>query len=131
MKVGVIGAGYWGKKHVDEYTQIGADVVVSDLIDENLKGIDEWFERQNRYSTKDAKYELEQAARPVKLSKAVFSDAMMRRAVLKRIASYLPFRPMIYFIYTYIFRLGFLDGRDGLTFCLMKAQYQRMVAIKK
>ena len=30
-----------------------------DLIDENLKGIDEWFERQNRYSTKDAQYEFD------------------------------------------------------------------------
>jgi len=37
MKVGVIGAGYWGKKHVDEYTQIGVDVTVSDLVDENLE----------------------------------------------------------------------------------------------
>jgi glycosyltransferase involved in cell wall biosynthesis len=25
-----------------------------DLIDENLKGVDEWFERQNRYSTREA-----------------------------------------------------------------------------
>ena len=37
MKVGVIGAGYWGKKHVDEYTQLGHKVVVSDLRNENLE----------------------------------------------------------------------------------------------
>ncbi len=37
----------------------------NDLIDENLKGIDEWFERQNRYSTKDAEYELARADVPV------------------------------------------------------------------
>ena len=30
----------------------------NDLIDENLKGIDEWFARQNRYSRRDADYEL-------------------------------------------------------------------------
>ena len=29
--------------------------LATDLIDENLKGIDEWFERQNRYSTRDAR----------------------------------------------------------------------------
>jgi len=37
MKVGVIGAGYWGRKHVDEYTQLGCRVVVSDLRNENLE----------------------------------------------------------------------------------------------
>lgn len=36
MKVGVIGAGYWGKKHVDEYTKLGHEVFVSDLSKENL-----------------------------------------------------------------------------------------------
>lgn len=35
MKVGVIGAGYWGKKHVDEYTKLGHQVLVSDLSDKN------------------------------------------------------------------------------------------------
>ncbi len=37
LNVGVIGAGYWGKKHVEEYARIGADVFVADLSDENLK----------------------------------------------------------------------------------------------
>lgn len=37
MKVGVIGAGYWGKKHVDEYSQLGYEVVVSDLSNVNLE----------------------------------------------------------------------------------------------
>lgn len=35
--VGVIGAGYWGKKHVEELTRIGLKVTVSDLIDSNLE----------------------------------------------------------------------------------------------
>jgi len=37
MKVGVIGAGYWGKKHVNEYHQLGHDVFVSDLDKNNLE----------------------------------------------------------------------------------------------
>lgn len=37
MKVGVIGAGYWGKKHVDEYTNIGVKLLVSDLVEGNLE----------------------------------------------------------------------------------------------
>lgn len=36
MKVGVIGVGYWGKKHVEEYHSLGHDVIISDPIKENL-----------------------------------------------------------------------------------------------
>src|SRR5207244_9323886 len=31
-----------------------------DLIDENHKGLEDWFARQNRYSTQEAAYELQQ-----------------------------------------------------------------------
>lgn len=37
MKVGVIGVGYWGKKHVDEYSHLGHEIVVADLSDKNLE----------------------------------------------------------------------------------------------
>ena len=37
MKVGVIGAGYWGKKHVDEYSALGHEIFVSDLSDDSLE----------------------------------------------------------------------------------------------
>jgi glycosyltransferase involved in cell wall biosynthesis len=103
----------------------------NDLIDENLKGIDEWFERQNRYSSKDAEYEIVRDRSNVRWHGIFSSDSLIRRATLKQIAARLPFRPLLYFIYSYFMRLGFLDGRDGLQFCLMKASYQRMVVTKK
>jgi len=102
-----------------------------DLIDENLKGLDEWFERQNRYSSKDAEYELLQEGKAIHAGDIFSRDPLVRRAALKRVAYRLPARPLIYFLYSYFWRLGFLDGRDGLVFCLMKAMYQQMVAIKK
>lgn len=102
-----------------------------DLIDENLKGVDEWFERQNRYSTKEAEYELGQESQAVGTLGLISSDALVRRAALKRVAAILPARPVWYFIYSYFFCRGFMDGRDGLMFCLMKAVYQGMVVAKK
>jgi predicted dehydrogenase len=41
--VGVIGAGYWGKKHVDEYTNLGVKLIVSDLVDDNLMFVKKKF----------------------------------------------------------------------------------------
>jgi glycosyltransferase involved in cell wall biosynthesis len=103
----------------------------SDLIDENLKGIDEWIARQNRYSTKDAEYELSQEASPLKIADLGSRDPLIRRAAIKRLAMRMPARPFWYFFYSYFFKLGFLDGRNGLMFCVMKTMYQRMIIIKK
>ena len=103
----------------------------NDLIDENLKGIDDWFDRHNRYSTKDAEYEIQQQSCSLRIGEFFSADPLKRRATLKRIAWRMPFRPLIYFIYSYIWRFGFIDGKDGLVFCLMKAAYQRMVVTKK
>lgn len=102
-----------------------------DLIDENRKGIDDWFDRQNRYARKEALYEIQQEGLPWRWSDLVSSDVLERRALMKRFASRLPFRASLYFAYTYILRGGFLDGSDGLVFCLMRATYQRMIQIKK
>jgi len=35
--IAVIGAGYWGKKHIEEYVALGADVTAVDLNEDNLK----------------------------------------------------------------------------------------------
>ena len=62
----------------------------------------------------------------------VFSaKPLRRRASLKYLASKMPFRAFGYFVYSYFFRGGFLDGRDGLVFCRMKSVYQQMIAAKK
>ncbi len=58
-------------------------------------------------------------------------DALRRRASLKQLAARLPLRPTLSFLYGYVYRRGFLDGRDGLMFCRMRAMYQRMVEVKK
>lgn len=102
-----------------------------DLIDENLKGVDEWFERQNRYSRKDAELELVREKDGLRMSELFSSDPLKRRAALKRLAWRMPARGLVYFIYSYIWRRGFLDGRDGFMFCCMRAMYQTEVAIKK
>jgi glycosyltransferase involved in cell wall biosynthesis len=102
----------------------------NDLVDENLKGIDEWFERQNRYSSKDAQFEVASAASG-QLGAGLFSkDALERRAAMKRLAASLPARGLAYFLYSYVWRGGFLDGRDGFVFCRMRALYQAQVAVK-
>ncbi|MEM5855233.1 MAG: Gfo/Idh/MocA family oxidoreductase [Candidatus Aenigmatarchaeota archaeon] len=47
MKIGVIGVGYWGKKHVEEYKALGInDLIVADLKEENLLFCEEKYKTQ-------------------------------------------------------------------------------------
>lgn len=43
FKIAVIGTGYWGSKHVDEYTRLGRKVVAVDLIEQNLEKMQEKY----------------------------------------------------------------------------------------
>lgn len=103
----------------------------ADLIDENLKGIDEWFARQNRYSRKEADYELSEDDKPTPFVHVFSRDPLLRRSAIKTLSRNLPFRGAVYFLYSYVWRRGFLDGKDGLMFCRMRALYQAEVDLKK
>jgi len=103
----------------------------SDLIDENEKGIDEWFERQLRYAGKEAELELQEEAKAPSTAALFSSDPLERRAALKRLGWRLPGRAPLYFFYSYFLRRGFLDGTDGLIFCSMRAMFQQMIVVKK
>lgn len=93
------------------------------------KGIAWWFERHNRYSTMEADA-LAKAAAPLHLRHLCSADPIARRRALKALAYRLPLRPGLVFLYWYIVRLGLLDGRAGLTFSLMRAQYELLINLK-
>jgi glycosyltransferase involved in cell wall biosynthesis len=107
------------------------DALEADLIDENLKGVADWLERQVRYARKDALYELQWEAAPFPYVDLLASDPLVRRAALKRVAYGAPGRAPLYFVYSYFLRGGFKDGLDGFVFCTMRAMYQQMIAINK
>jgi glycosyltransferase involved in cell wall biosynthesis len=123
---------YENRGHAETQTVHG-DVreLEHDLIDENLRTIDAWFERQNRYAREEADFELENERRGRSWRDLWSGDPLTRRAAMKRLSWRLPCRPLMYFLYSYVVRRGFLDGRDGLTFCRMKALYQGMIVVKK
>lgn len=121
---------YINRGHAETQVVAGQiESLVADLIDENHKGIDDWWARQVRYAAHEAAYELLQPAAP--LCDLFSSDPLRRRAALKSFGRWLPGRPFSYFLYAFGLRLGFLDGRAGLRFCVMRAIYQWMIELKK
>ncbi|MBX6314385.1 MAG: glycosyltransferase family 2 protein [Isosphaeraceae bacterium] len=79
-----------------------------------------WVEKHNRYASWEAEmYERFRREPPP----AGIGRAKRLRRRLKQIYLHLPMRPLIRFVYSYIFRLGFLDGMPGLIFCTLLSYY--------
>jgi hypothetical protein len=94
------------------------------------KGIAFWFERHNRYSTMEARALLVEAGKTLPLGDIFAHDPVARRRALKQLAYRMPLRPLLVFCYLYLVRLGFLDGRAGLSFSLMRSMYEFMIDLK-
>ena len=95
-----------------------------DLVDHNLAGLTAWTAKHNRYATLamvDAlarEYGLfEEDRRLEALPSAARRNRFLKNSVYGRAPLYL--RALLLFVYRYIFRLGFLDGRLGFAFHAM------------
>jgi hypothetical protein len=96
------------------------------------KGLEEWFEKHNRYSSLEARQAL---AQPRLTLRGAFrgllsSDPLTRRRTLKAIGNRVPLRATLFTLYTMIVRLGFLDGIAGLNYTRMRSTYEGMVSVK-
>lgn len=97
------------------------------------KGLADWVDRHNRYSSDEA-----QRARPDRSSAMrLIADAVAgnsteaRQQAKKQLADRIPFRPLVRFLYGYIWRGGFLDGRAGFHYCMLMALYDYLIRLKR
>jgi glycosyltransferase involved in cell wall biosynthesis len=86
-----------------------------------------WVEKHNRYATWEAEQSEHFLRTPVP---AGIGPGKRLKRRLKRLYVRMPLRPVIRFFYAYVARLGFLDGRAGLHFCLLLASYEAMIGAK-
>lgn len=97
------------------------------------KGLAQWIERHNAYSTLEARQEIAQEAAgdPLTLRGLLSADPQERRGRQKLLLSRLPLRPLVRFLAIYGVRGGFLDGRAGLAYALLQAWYEYLIVLKK
>lgn len=94
------------------------------------KGIDYWIERHNKYSTMEADRLRIERREPINWTGFLATDPALRRKSFKQLAYRLPFRPLLTFLYLYVVRGGFLDGRPGFHYSCMRATYEYMILLK-
>lgn len=106
-----------------------------ELLDDNLKPLDWWIDKHNKYASRevveilDAQYGFLGRKTQNKLQ----GQTGLKRWLKERIYLRLPggFRAFAYFLYRYVVRLGFLDGREGVAFHVLQGFWYRYLVDTK
>jgi glycosyltransferase involved in cell wall biosynthesis len=120
-----------GQRETLEPGRIGT--LKSSLLHFNFsKGLSDWIERHNRYSTAEAQQNVYgYTDDDVPILDLLSTETHRRRRAAKKIFRRLPCRATIRFIYMYLFRGGILDGKPGFTYCRLLAWYEWLIGLKE
>ena len=119
---------------VDHHFHVRGNTVLldHDIVEDNRNeaSIEAWTAKHNRYAVLQAKEQLARAAAGTNGTRAApFGTPDERVLWLKQVWNGLPlyWRPALYFVYRYVLRLGFLDGREGFVFHVLQAYWYRLL----
>jgi glycosyltransferase involved in cell wall biosynthesis len=90
--------------------------------------VEVFVEKHNRYSNWEARVSADR--RLTGSAAQIRSGPVGRRRKLKLLSQHLPCRPLLRFLYIYIWQKGFLDGREGYYFARLHAMYEFLSVAK-
>ncbi len=115
-------------RNLDEHMLIEGKVgrLTNDFVDENLKSLATWIDKHNVYSDRE-KEEILQCGTGNwgNLQGQARIKRILKEGVYYRFPLFL--RPILYWIWRYFFRLGFLDGRPGLIYHFLQGFWYRFL----
>ncbi len=88
--------------------------------------VEVFVEKHNRYSNWEARVAVAEESGASELQSA----RVAQRRRLKRLSQRLPFRPLLRFLYVYVWQRGFLDGREGYYFARLHGFYEFLSVAK-
>ena len=90
--------------------------------------VDVFVEKHNRYANWEARVALDQYLKAS--SGSLQHGAVGLRRRLKQLSQKMPFRPMLRFLYVFVWQRGFLDGIEGYHFAKLHAMYEYLCVVK-
>jgi glycosyltransferase involved in cell wall biosynthesis len=128
--------GRYDDREVHEHVMLDGPVgyLRNDLLHLDRRGLEAFVARHNRYSTLEAaaRFKAERDAPDrARLPLSLLASPVQRKRLLReRIWPRVPAKPLALFVYMYLVRRGFLDGRAGLALCVFHAFQEFMVGLK-
>jgi hypothetical protein len=128
------------------YTKFNGDVVAeracvdgricrlrNDIVDEDLKGLASWLHKHIAYAELHAERRGTPLSPHQRLRKIIDRNKSDTRPLFLFVLRDLifpaaPAKPLVLFIFMYIIRLGFLDGKSGLRFCIYHGWHEMNIA---
>ena len=133
------GRGQCENRWMDEHIKVPGPTVEfqGELVDSNLNTLSWWIEKHNNYASREAvdllnlEYKFMPMDSIARLSSG--SQASIKRWTKERVYARLPggFRALAYFVYRYVIRLGFLDGKEGTAFHFFQGFWYRYLVDAK
>ena len=103
------------------------------FIHHDYKGIERYFDRHNVYTSLEAVeiHRMMNGLSADTIKPNFWRKGPPRRRALKNFAyRYLPMRSVCIFLYMYLAKAGFLDGRIGFRYCLIRAFHEYQISVK-
>jgi glycosyltransferase involved in cell wall biosynthesis len=136
LRIWRTGKGRIESRWMDEHIVLEGDAKTGQLaghiVDHNLNNTRWWVDKHNKYADRemidilDKKYQLFPNDDSVKSEKKLTQTKVVR-LIKEKVYTGLPIfvRPLLYFLYRYFLRLGFLDGTSGFAFHFMQGYWYR------
>lgn len=104
--------------------------------DHNLFDLAAFTEKHNKYASREAldivnkRFNLSGTESALELSRSGLQQAGLKRTIKDKIYNRIPFELSAfgYFLYRYVIRLGFLDGRKGLVYHVLQGFWYRFLS---
>lgn len=131
------GQGYIEDRWMDEHIVVTSGRTITlrgGFSDCNLNDLSFFTDKHNRYATREAidalgaRYQLFETQNSLALQGTSF-QASVKRSLKNHVYNRLPFwlSAMLYFIWRYVFQLGFLDGRTGFIYHVLQGFWYRFL----
>jgi glycosyltransferase involved in cell wall biosynthesis len=133
------GRGQCENRWMDEHIKVAGPTVDfrHELIDDNLNSLTWWTTKHNNYASREAvdllNLEYGFMPRDSVASLRGGSQAGVKRWIKENVYARLPggFRALVYFLYRYVIRLGFLDSQAGFAFHFLQGFWYRYLVDAK